>query len=233
MSTEVSIVIPTFNEKDNIKVLVNNISNILKKEEIAYEIVIVDDNSPDGTTQAAKELSNEYPIKLITRVNIKGLGSAIIDGINVSSGQIICVMDADLSHPASALPNMYKIIKEKRAQLVIGSRLVESGGTSKWIWYRKFAHFVARQIGSFLTPIKDVTSGFFMFNKDIIKNVKLEPSSWKIGLEIIVKGKYEKAIEYPIVFIERESGKSKMSSKEAIAYIFHVLKLAIYKLLRA
>ena len=125
---------------------------------------------------------------------------------------------------------MYQIIKDGKAELVIGSRKVSGGGTSEWIWYRKFIHWVARSLGAFLTPIKDITSGFFMFDKKIIENVKLEPKSWKIGLEIMVKGDYNKAVEHPIIFVEREAGKSKMSSKEVTAYLLHLVSLALYKI---
>jgi dolichol-phosphate mannosyltransferase len=139
-------------------------------------------------------------------------------------------MDADLSHPPEALPAMYQLISSGKAQLVVGSRRIKGGGTSEWIWYRKVIHWIAAFLGSFLTPIKDLTSGFFMFDRKIIEGVKLEPKSWKIGLEIMVKGKHQQAVEYPIVFAEREAGKSKMGSKEIIAYLLHLLSLSFYKL---
>lgn len=193
---------------------------------------MVDDNSPDGTAELAQLLAESKPLRVILRKEKHGLGSAILDGIHAAQSPIICVMDADLSHPPEAVPEMYKIIKSGTAQLVIGSRVVPQGGTSKWIWYRKFIHWVARSLGSFLTPIKDITSGFFMFDKNIIQGIKLESRSWKIALEIIVKGKYLHAEEYPIVFVEREAGKSKMRMREIFSYLGHLLALSIYKLSR-
>ena len=180
----------------------------------------------------AQLLAGSKPLRVILRKEKHGLGSAILDGIHAAQSSIICVMDADLSHPPEAVPEMYKIIKSGRAQLVIGSRVVPQGGTSKWIWYRKFIHWVARSLGSFLTPIKDITSGFFIFDKNIIQGVELEPRSWKIALEIIVKGKYLHAEEYPIVFVEREAGKSKMRMREIFSYLGHLLALSLYKLSR-
>ena len=159
------------------------------------------------------------------------MGSAILDGISATDSPIVCVMDADLSHPPDAILKMYNLIKQGKADLVIGSRLVQDGGVSIWIWYRRIIHLVARTIGSFLTPIRDITSGFFVFDKKIIQNIKLNPTSWKIALEIIVKGKYKKALEYPIMFKEREAGKSKMESSEVFSYLLHLLDLAIYKFL--
>jgi dolichol-phosphate mannosyltransferase len=97
-------------------------------------------------------------------------------------------MDADLSHPPEALPEMYKLIKSGQARLVIGSRHVQGGGTSKWVWYRKFFSWGARQLGRFLTPVTDLTSGFFMFDKKIMANADINPIGCKVGLELMVKG---------------------------------------------
>lgn len=210
--------------------LTERLLSVLSKGGIDAELIVVDDNSPDGTAELAKLLAETRPIKVIIRKGKRGLGSAILAGINAAQSKIVCVIDADLSHPPEAVPEMYKIIKSGRAQLVIGSRAVPRGGTSAWIWYRKFIHWVARSLGSFLTPIKDITSGFFMFDKSIIQGIKLEPRSWKIGLEIIVKGKYLQAEEYPIVFVEREAGQSKMHMREVIAYLLHLFNLSLYKL---
>jgi dolichol-phosphate mannosyltransferase len=216
-----SIIIPTYNEKENIGPLINRI-----KRAVESEIIIVDDNSPDGTAEAAQTLG----VKVIKRLDKRGLGSAIIDGINAATSPIICFMDADLSHPPEALPAMLKLIESGAAQVVVGSRRVSGGGTSKWIWYRKFIHWVAKVLGSFLTPVQDLTSGFVMFDKKVLEGVKLESTSWKIGLEILVKGKYNKVIEHPIVFVEREAGKSKMGWQEVCSYLMHLFVLSLYKI---
>jgi len=223
MNKNLSIVIPTYNEAENIQALCEKIKQAMKEA----QIIVVDDNSPDGTAEIARKIPG---VKIIVRKNERGLGSAIIAGINAAQTDVICVMDADLSHPPEAIPLMLKLIEEGKADLVVGSRKVSGGGTSEWIWYRKIIHSVARWLGSWLTPIQDLTSGFFMFKKSIIDGVKLEPRSWKIGLEIMVKGKYDKAVEFPIVFVEREAGKSKMGTKEVFAYLMHLVSLTIYKL---
>jgi dolichol-phosphate mannosyltransferase len=227
---DLSIIIPTYNEKDNLAPLAARIMDALGPRLIEPEILIIDDNSPDGTAGIAQGLSGKFPIRVIRRIDKKGLGSAILEGIQQARAAVICVMDADLSHPPEAIPEMYKKIENGEAQLVIGSRKVAGGGTSEWIWYRKVIHTVARGLGAFLTPVKDITSGFFMFDRKIIENVKLEPRSWKIGLEIIVKGSYDKALEYPIVFVEREAGQSKMGIQEVVAYLAHLCSLALYKI---
>ena len=226
-----SVVIPTYNEKENLPVICEAINKAAVSNDIPIEIIIVDDNSPDLTYKVAEDLSKKYPIKLIRRINKRGLGSAIIDGIAAASSEIVCIIDADLSHPPQTIPKMYQMIKSKEAELVVGSRLVSSGGVSDWIWYRRVIHIIARTLGSFLTPIKDVTSGYFMFDKKIIEGVKLNPTSWKIALEIIVKGKYKKAVEFPIVFKEREAGKSKITLKDSFDYLIHLISLTVHKFL--
>ena len=223
MLMSLSVIIPTYNESANIRVICQRIKAAISEA----QIIIVDDNSPDGTAEIAKKISGT---SVIVRKDERGLGSAIIAGINAAKTDVICVIDADLSHPPEAIPKMYQIIEERSAQLVVGSRKVSGGGTSEWIWYRKVIHWVARWLGSWLTPIQDLTSGFFMFKKSVIEGVNLEPRSWKIGLEIMVKGKYDKAIEFPIVFVEREAGKSKMGYKEVVAYLMHLVSLTIYKI---
>lgn len=210
--------------------LARRITDALAPEKIGLEILVIDDNSPDGTAESARGLAPQYPVRVVQRMDKRGLGSAIVDGIEAARSPVVCVMDADLSHPPEALPGMYQKIKTGEAQLVVGSRFVSGGGTSEWIWYRKVVQWVAIRLGAFLTPVKDITTGFFMFDKKILEGVDIKPASWKIGLEIMVKGKHDKVLEYPYVFIEREAGKSKMGTKEVFAYLGHLISLALYKI---
>ncbi|MFH1683404.1 MAG: hypothetical protein ABIA67_00830 [Candidatus Margulisiibacteriota bacterium] len=126
---------------------------------------------------------------------------------------------------------MYKLIKEGKALLVIGSRHTKGGGTSDWIWYRKFLSWGARMLGNLLTPVKDLTSGFFMFDKKILTDAEIDPIGCKVGLELLIKGKHAgKVIEYPIIFMERAAGESKMGWRETRQYIQHLLSLGWHKL---
>jgi dolichol-phosphate mannosyltransferase len=160
-----------------------------------------------------------------------GPGPAILDGIRLADAQIACVMDGDLSHPPEAIPEMYKLIKNGEALLVIGSRHTQGGGTSKWIWYRKFFSWGARFLGKILTPVKDLTSGFFMFDKIVLERAEIDPIGCKVGLELMVKGNHQgKVIEYPITFVERAAGESKMGWRETHQYLQHLLALSWYKL---
>ena len=228
---DLSISIPTYNEAKNIEILVRRIFNAVKKEEIKAEVIVVDDKSPDGTADIATALSKELPVRVYIRTQREGPGAAIMDGIRLAQAPVACVMDADLSHPPEVIPEMYKLIKNNNALLVIGSRHVKGGGTSKWIWYRKFFSWGARKLGNFLTPVKYLTSGFFMFDKKIMHKANINPIGCKIGLELMVKGKHDgKVTEYPIVFLERAHGKSKMGWKETKQYIKHLFKLTSYRI---
>lgn len=230
---ELSVIIPTYNENKNIELMIIRVFDSLKRQKVNAELIVVDDSSPDGTAELAARMSKEYPVRVYIRTKREGPGPAILDGIRLADAPIACVMDGDLSHPPEALPEMYKLIKEGKALLVIGSRHIKGGGTSKWIWYRKFFSWGARLLGKFLTPVSDLTSGYFMFDKKILEGVDVNPIGCKVGLELMVKGNHRgKAIEYPIVFAERAAGESKMGWRETRQYLQHLLALTLYKISR-
>jgi len=230
---ELSIAIPTYNEAKNIEAMIIRVHDSLKKAGVSEEIIIVDDSSPDGTAELAAKMAKPYPVRVYIRTKREGPGPAILDGIRLAEAPIACIMDGDLSHPPEALPEMYKLIKAGKALLVVGSRHIRGGGTSKWIWYRKFFSWGARLLGKFLTPVNDLTSGFFMFDKNILEGTDIVPIGCKVGLELMVKGNHKgKVIEYPIVFAERAAGESKMGWRETKQYLQHLLALSLYKLSR-
>ncbi len=228
---ELSIVVPTFNESKNIETLVTRAFDALKKSNIQAELIVVDDNSPDGTAQAAEKMTEKYPVRVYVRPHREGPGPAIMDGIRLAEAPIACVMDGDLSHPPEVLPDMFKLIKQDKALLVVGSRHVRGGGTSEWCWYRKFFSWGARLLGRFLTPVRDLTSGYFMFDKKILEGADINPIGCKVGLELMVKGRHRGRVsEYPIIFVERAVGESKMGWNETQRYIRHLFALSFFKL---
>lgn len=227
---ELSVIVPTYNESKNIEVLTIRVFDSLKKCGIKAELIIVDDSSPDGTAQVADKMAKDYPIRTYIRTKREGPGPAILDGIRLAEAPIACVMDGDLSHPPEALPEMYKLIKEGKALLVVASRHTKGGGTSEWVWYRKFFSWGARLLGKFLTPVRDLTSGYFMFDKKILDGAEINPIGCKVGLELMVKGNHQgKVLEYPIVFVERAVGESKMGWSETQRYLRHLLALSFSK----
>ena len=218
-----SIIIPTYNEKKNLAELVDRLKNISPEA----EIIIIDDNSPDGTGEFARHLG----LKVLIRPGREGLASAVLEGFKLARGDILCVMDADLSHPPEILPEMLRLIKSGSADLVVGSRLVRGGGTPRWAWYQRLISDLARWPARLLTDIKDVTSGFFMVKRAAIEGIKINPIGYKILLEILAKGKFQKAVEVPIIFADRTGSKSKMGLKTTGEYLLQLAMLYGDKLL--
>lgn len=224
---KVSIIVPTYNERENLEILMKRIASSLRDKE--YEVIVVDDNSPDGTWKLAQELAQFYPIKLIKREERRGLASAVVDGFSHAAGHCFVVMDADLQHPPEVIPRLIEAI-ENGADLAIASRYVEGGGVKGWPFFRRLvsrgATFLARL---FLTNIKDPMSGFFALRREVIEGADLRPEGYKILLEIVVKGKYSRVVEIPYVFEPRKLGQSKLKKKQYVEYLKHLISLMQYK----
>lgn len=223
----ISLIIPTYNEAKNIIKLITHVDMHLRKTGQDFEIIIVDDNSPDMTLHIAEKLKNKH-VKIIRRLGKRGLSSAVIDGFNNSSGHILGVIDADLSHPPDLIEEM--INETKKYDLVIASRYLTKD-SHELSFYRKVVSKIATFLARPLTNVKDPLSGYFFLNKKIIKNVKLNPIGYKILLEILVKAKYDpdKIKEIPFIFGKRYFGKSKLGVKVYAAYIMHLITLYLYK----
>ncbi|MAG50812.1 hypothetical protein CL621_04210 [archaeon] len=227
---KISLITPTYNESKNIEKLILNIFKDCHNLDV--ELIIVDDNSPDGTAQIAENLSKEYPLKVIKREGKFGLSSAVLDGFNAADGNIFGVIDADLSHPTSRISELLQPILDNEADLVIGSRLIKDGSVEEWPFYRKLISIGATTLARPLTKIKDSMSGFFFFKKEIIDNVKLNPIGYKILLEILVKGNYKTVKEIPYIFLNRNVGESKLNLGEYLNYILHLKRLYTYKFIK-
>lgn len=213
-----SIIIPTYNERENIEPLYRGITEVLDE----FEIIFVDDNSPDGTARVIKEIqAQDRRVKLLEREAKLGLGSAILDGLKLATGEYIAMMDADLSHSPREIPQMLKALEE--ADIVIGSRYIEGGRIEGWSPIRHLISRVAILISHFLLGIKvkDPTSGFALFRREVIEKIKedLSPKGYKLLLEIIVKSPGASIKEVPITFKNRAYGKSKLDFKEVIEYL--------------
>ncbi|MFH1249415.1 MAG: polyprenol monophosphomannose synthase [archaeon] len=230
MQRKISIVIPTYNEALNIKILISEIFSELKKAKISGELIIVDDNSPDGTGKIADKLSKKYNIKVIHRAGKLGLGSAVSEGFKKAKNKIIGVMDADLSHPPKIIPKLAEPLIKDEADFVIGSRYERGGGIEKWPLHRKMVSNIAKLMSRPLTNAGDPMSGFFFLKKDILKGVNLQHKGYKICLEILVKAKYKKLKEVPYIFRNREIGQSKLGIGEYKNYIKNLFSLLLYKI---
>ena len=224
-----ALVVPTYNESDRLPELVRAIFNVYAAAGLDGELVIVDDKSPDGTGKLADELALRYPIRVIHRPGKLGLGTAVIDGFAASEAEIVGVIDADLSHPPDLVPRMLRAMQDARADFVIGSRYVAGGGTKNWELSRVLMSKFACQLARGLTPVKDVTSGFFLIRRDLARGVAISAGGFKICLELLIRSAPKLVIEVPYVFTGRTAGESKMNLAEATGYLKQLRDLRAYK----
>jgi dolichol-phosphate mannosyltransferase len=232
---QVSIIIPTYNESQNILKVLKSIEENLPKNTTAQTIV-VDDNSPDGTGKIVDEyLKNvkriaNHTIDVVHRKTKEGLSSAILKGIQYATGNTIVVMDSDLSHPPSLLPKIIDALKHPKIDVAIASRYVKGGSIDGWTFKRKLmskvATFIAKRgLG---VSAKDPMSGFFAFKRHAIQGLKFDAIGYKMLLEILVKKKNANIIEIPYTFTNRKLGSSKLDAKTVIDYFKAVWKLYRY-----
>ncbi len=219
-----TLVIPTYNERLNLEELVRRVDIALQG--LVWEMVIVDDDSPDGTAEFAKSISRRDPrIRCIRRVNRRGLSGACIDGILSSSAPFVGVMDADMQHDESILPRMLEHLQSGHYDLVIGSRHLDGGSAQEGFSARRAAlSLLAIKIARWAlnTDVADITSGFFMLRRDIVDGVapELLPSGFKILADIIGSVKVPLRInEVGYVFRGRMAGESKLDMKVAIDFL--------------
>jgi dolichol-phosphate mannosyltransferase len=216
-----SIVIPTYNEASGIEKLVRALSSLFASHNLDGEIVVVDDNSPDGTGAIVDRLSAELPVRCLHRPGKLGLSSGVIDGWKFvrSDADAVGVMDADFSHDVAALPLMIAALRYDGYGLAIGSRYVRGGGISNWPLKRKITSLGAIALAKPLTSVRDITSGYFLIRRAALDGIALDPIGFKIGLEVIAKAKYGRAIEIPYVFVDRVAGSSKLNAAEIGNYL--------------
>lgn len=217
----VSLIIPTYNEAKNLAPLLEEIANALDQTAIGLEFIIVDDNSPDGTGQVAEDLAKQYPIKVIHRSGKLGLGSAVIAGFKASARPYLGVMDADLSHDPKILNDLIKSLAEY--DLALGSRFAAGSLVEKWPWWRRLISTVGVFLTKKITGAADALSGYFFLRRSVIEGVNLTTIGYKILLEILVKGKWQKIKEVPFVFRIRKYSTSKLNYLEYFLFIKQVI----------
>jgi len=224
-----ALVVPAYNERDRLPELVRAIFTAYQSAGIAGELVIVDDNSPDGTGAVADELARTFQIRVVHRAGKLGLGTAVVEGFAAADAQVVGVIDADLSHPPELVPRMFSVMQAEQADMVIGSRYIPGGGTRNWEMSRvlmsKFACLMARG----LTPVRDATSGFFIMRRDRARGVTISAGGFKICLELLIRSEPRLVIEIPYVFTGRTVGESKMNMKEATGYLRQLRELHAYR----
>jgi len=241
-----SVVIPTYNESENILGLITEIEKNLPTSHFT-EIIIVDDNSPDGTGKLVENYieeqnaklekgrdnssgsnSKNYRVKIVHRRAKNGLIPAILDGVKQSTGMNVLIMDADFSHPPEVIPKMMRELALNPNSIIIGSRFIEGGKVVGWPERRKLlsrgASALAR-LGLNVKRVKDPMSGFFALPRELIQNISIDTKGYKILLEILVKNKEIPIREIPYTFTDRQSGKSKMNYNVIMNYVEAIWQL--------
>jgi dolichol-phosphate mannosyltransferase len=226
MKDKISLIIPTYNEKDNIVPLVERVHQALSGYD--YEILLVDDNSKDGTIEVATGLASRFPVKVVVRREERGLATAVVHGLKHAAGSIVAVMDADLQHPPEVLPDLVKAL-ENGADMAVASRYIKGGGCPDWGLSRRVISKAALLVSHLLLPatrqVKDPLTGFFMFRREKVDVDRLKPSGYKISLEIMLMGNFQRVVEVPYIFEDRSAGKSKLRPQQQIDYLKHVFSL--------
>ena len=217
--TFASVVVPTYNEAGSLPILIDRLAAALRGRE--WELVVVDDGSPDGTADVAERIGATQPVRVVRRAGKLGLASAVVAGFAAARGDTIVVMDADLSHPPEVVPQLLDAVGGG-ADMAIGSRYVTGGGAMDWPMSRRVVSRVACLMGNALVPVRDSTSGFFALRRGVVDGVKLNPIGFKIGFEVMARGRYTKAVEIPYVFRDRELGKSKFGRREIGQYLIQL-----------
>ncbi len=222
---QLSIVVPTYNESTRLEELVAGVASTLDARRIAGEIVVVDDNSPDGTGQLAERLAERFPVRVVHREGKLGLGSAVIAGFGRARGDVLGVMDADLSHPPSALPGLFAALQALEVDMVIGSRYIPGGGVRDWPWSRRAMSRLACLLARPVVPVRDATSGLFLVRRAAVEGARISATGFKICLELLSRARVSSVAEVPFVFTDRTAGESKMSSREAVGYLVQLRDL--------
>ena len=224
----ISVILPTYNEAANIRRIIPAITRVFQDHSMEGEVIVVDDDSPDGTASVVASLANSYPVKVQVRKSNRGLSRAVIEGFALAQGDVCVVMDADLSHPVEKIPDMIKPILEGKCDVTVGSRYVAGGGAEDWALVRRIVSRGAGLLAKGVTTLSDPTSGFMALRKGVLDGASLDPLGWKIVLEVVVKTG-AKVMEIPIVFADRLEGRSKLGLKAQIDYLRHLGRLYAHR----
>lgn len=228
-----SVLLPTYNERENLPIIVWLLIHYMEKSKYDYEIIVIDDGSPDGTLEAAKQLQKIYgQEKIVLRPREKklGLGTAYMHGIKHATGNFIIIMDADLSHHPKFIPEMITLQKENNFDIVSGTRYIGNGGVHGWDFKRKLVSRGA----NFLTQLllrpgaSDLTGSFRLYRKEVLDKLvsACVSKGYVFQMEMIVRARQFKYTigEVPITFVDRMYGESKLGGSE----IFQFVKALLY-----
>jgi dolichol-phosphate mannosyltransferase len=222
-SQKLALVIPTLCEAANLPELLGRLQGALDRIGIDYELIVVDDDSQDGTEEIVERAVRRDPrIRLLVRKRVRGLAGAVIHGWEHADAGVLGVIDADLQHPPELLPELWRAIQDG-TDIVVASRYAQQGSRPHW---NRFRHLIS-QIAIWMTwplqrsgaRVHDPMSGYFLVRRSVISGVALQPQGFKILLEILVRGRAARAVEVPFTFGHRHAGRSKASLRVGLEYL--------------
>ncbi|MBI2023435.1 glycosyltransferase family 2 protein [Candidatus Giovannonibacteria bacterium] len=218
MKKNISVVVPTLNEEANVQSLVSRMDAALKKADIFYKIIFIDDHSTDGTVREIEKLALCYPLKYWLKVGSPGKAFSLLEGFSRSSSEVIAMIDADLQYPPEAIPEMAEKILKGEADIVVARRIKRNEPFLRRLLSRGFAFFVGRVLCGLDV---DVQAGLKVFRKEILEKISLRPSPWSFDLEFLFKARDAGYIisSVGITFEARKRGESKLKLVSSVVEI--------------
>ncbi|CAM9760622.1 unnamed protein product [Ectocarpus sp. 6 AP-2014] len=229
-----SVILPTYNERDNLPLTTWMLVRTFQENDLDFEIVVVDDSSPDGTLAVAEMLQGLYGkevVRILSRPGKMGLGTAYMDGLRMITGTHVILMDADMSHHPKYIPDLVQKMEEGDHDVVSGTRYGLGGGVAGWDLFRKLTSRVANFLAhTLLSPgVTDLTGSYRLFTKAALEDIMKEVTSkgYVFQMEVIVRARLKgySVGEVPITFVDRIYGESKLGSGEIVSYLIGLVNL--------
>lgn len=227
-----SLVLPTYNERVNLPVIIERVTAVLEAAGTSFEIVVVDDDSPDRTWQLAEELARrDARVRPVRRRGERGLATAVVAGWRHARGRILGVMDADLQYRPESIPAMLGALDDPEIDIAIGSRYAPGATVEEWSPKRWAISLVARLIARVALPdalgaVLDPGAGYFLVRRRVIDGIDLQPRGFKILIEVLARGRYDGVMEVGQQYEGRKEGQSKLRSRQVVEYLSHLLDLS-------
>ena len=230
---DLSVIIPTFNEEENIASIIGAVNEVFQHSGIRGEILVVDDSSKDRTIEIVKGIAGRSDnVRLIVRAEDHGLSQSVVEGFGAARSDVLQVIDADFSHPPELIPEFYEAIRGG-ADIVIGSRYMKGGDIEQWPFKRRIISLGATAFGRILFPeVTDPVSGFFAVRREVVAGAPLAPRGYKILMEVLGRGEWQLFVEIPFVFKDREEGESKLRLDTMTDYLRQCAGIARFAVVR-
>lgn len=230
---DLSVIIPTFNEEENIAAIIGAVNEVFRQSGIRGEVLVVDDSSKDRTIPIVQEIAGQNGnVRLIVRKDDHGLSQSVVEGFGKARSDILQVIDADFSHPPELIPRFYEAVRDG-ADIAIGSRYMKGGDIEQWPLKRRVISLGATAFGRVLFPeVTDPVSGFFAVRREVVAGAPLAPRGYKILMEVLGRGRWHSFVEIPFVFKDREEGTSKLRLDTMVDYLRQCAGIARFTVTR-